>query len=114
MGDLQTAFEKKTRREKMSQQRKEELAKFRQMLCAGKNISLKEKFETGVFDEDENPRNGNKETIKIEGRVAAAKSLRERFEKGEGAFDEDGKYLGEKHEVDKIFKDAETASKARN
>ena len=38
VGDLQTAFEKKTRREKMSQQRKEELAKFRQMLCAVSKI----------------------------------------------------------------------------
>lgn len=34
MGDLKAVWEQKQRREEMSQSRKEEIAKFRQMLCA--------------------------------------------------------------------------------
>ncbi|XP_076066324.1 uncharacterized protein LOC143039888 [Oratosquilla oratoria] len=118
MGDLKAAWETKNRREEMAQNRKEELAKFRQMLCAGKNLTLKEMFESGAVDGEKMDKSVMREEIKIDGKRAAS-SLKEKFEKGrpftlEDEDNEERKANGEREEVEEIFKEAETAHKARN
>ncbi|KAK3872878.1 hypothetical protein Pcinc_022075 [Petrolisthes cinctipes] len=109
MQDLKAGFVRKNRQEELSKRRREELTRFRQMLCAGKNISTREMFEGGN-DEDGQPK--RKEQIKIDG-CPAAKNLRERFEKGL-SISEENEESEEKREVDHVFRQAETASKARN
>ncbi|KAK8747475.1 hypothetical protein OTU49_017534 [Cherax quadricarinatus] len=107
--DLKAGWLQKNRREELSRKRREDLSKFRQMLCAGKNITTREMFESGNF-EDQDKRPKRKEPIAIEGRPAA-KNLREKFERGL-SMDEDENH--ERREVDDVLKNAETASKARN
>ncbi|ROT81579.1 putative biorientation of chromosomes in cell division protein 1-like 1 isoform X4 [Penaeus vannamei] len=75
--------------------------------CWGKNISTREMFESGSLD-GQNDKNKRPEQINIEGRPAT-KNLRERFEKGEL-----GGSLDDQKEVDEVFRNSETASKARN
>lgn len=97
----------RNRRDEMRKRRNQELSQFRQMLCAGKNISTREMFESGSLD-GQNDKNKRPEQINIEGRPAT-KNLRERFEKGEL-----GGSLDDQKEVDEVFRNSETASKARN
>ncbi|KAK8389191.1 hypothetical protein O3P69_020870 [Scylla paramamosain] len=111
MKDLKAGFARKNRQDELTKKRRQELAKFRQMLCAGKNISTREIFEGG--NEDEKGQLRRKEQIKIEGQIDA-KNLRERFEKGLSVVESDSEESGDRREVDRVFKEAETASKARN
>ncbi|MPC32887.1 hypothetical protein E2C01_026221 [Portunus trituberculatus] len=119
MKDLKAGFARKNRQDELTKKRRQELAKFRQMLCAvrvyilkpGKNISTREIFEGG--NEDEKGQLRRKEQIKIEGQIDA-KNLRERFEKGMSLVESDSEENSDRREVDRVFKEAETASKARN
>merc|ERR1712106_545735 len=117
-GELKQQWESKNRRDKMRETRSKELSKFRAMLCAGKNTNLKEMFESGKIDnyDSDDERSKRKEQIKIE-RAQQARSIKDRFEKGE-AFgdkdsDDDRNYTDERRECEEIFREAETARAAR-
>ena len=79
----------------------------------GKNVSLKEMFESGQFESEEKREKMSKEEIKIDEK-RAAKSLRAKFEKGQPfIMDEEGEttnghggHGGEIQEVEEVFKDA--------
>jgi len=105
--DLAEMKEKRTRREEGTRKRKEELGRFRQMLCAGKNSHVKDMFESGTFGQE---KLHDREEIKID-ESRAAKGLKEKFEKG---LMTEAEYASERAEVEEIFRDAETAKKARN
>ncbi|XP_047736745.1 uncharacterized protein LOC125177988 [Hyalella azteca] len=113
---MKDAYEKRSRRDEMSKMRKEELGRFRQMLCAGKNTTLKERFESGQFENEDKNHTKNKEEIKIDEK-RAARSLKEKFEKGQPfCLDEENddvgrRHVGEKEEVEEIFKEAGEAGR---
>lgn len=81
-------------------------------ILQGKNISLKEMFESGQFENEDKDKERTKEEIKIDEK-RAARSLKERFEKGQPfIMDEEGsetnghRLAGELQEVEEVFKDA--------
>merc|ERR1712106_1125877 len=102
-------------KEKVKKEKKEKKSRRER---PGKNTNLKEMFESGKIDnyDSDDERSKRKEQIKIE-RAQQARSIKDRFEKGE-AFgdkdsDDDRNYTDERRECEEIFREAETARAAR-
>ncbi|CAG0886285.1 unnamed protein product [Cyprideis torosa] len=94
-----------------AEKRKEEITRFRQMVCRGKQSAIKEQYQQAVLQSEnlKTPRDTPKDIVD-----SGCKSIRERFEKGEIQKEHGEEETTPKEEEMKILKKADTAKTARN